>query len=82
MDEETFDQDQQKYLISISTSRRPMLTSASWIMNPLLPISDLVITGNNEPIITVIIGNNDTVIIRNNDVITAVIIGNNRNNNT
>ena len=51
-------------------------------MNPLLPISDLVITGNNEPIITVIIGNNDAVIIRNNDVITAVIIGNNEINNT
>ena len=42
-------------------------------MNPLLPIIDLVMIGNNEPNITVIIGNND--------VITEVIIGNNRSNN-
>ena len=32
-------------------------------MNPLLPIIDLVIIGNNGFIITVIIGNNGTVII-------------------
>ena len=50
-------------------------------MNPLLPIIDLVIIGNNEPINTVIIGNNGTVIIGNNDVITEVIIGNNRSSN-
>ena len=52
-------------------------------MNPLLPIIDLVIIGNNdsEPNITVIIGDNGAVIIGNNDVITEVIIGNNRSNN-
>ena len=43
-------------------------------MNLLLPIIALVIIGNNEPIITVIIGKNGTVIIRNN--------GENRYNNT
>ena len=47
-------------------------------MNPLLPIIDLVIIGNNEPIITVMIGNSGTVIIGNKDVITEVIIGNNK----
>ena len=36
---------------------------------------DLVTIGNNEPIITVIIGNNGTVAIGNNDVITEVISG-------
>ena len=50
-------------------------------MYPLLPIIDLVIIGNNEFIITVIIGNNGIVIIGNNDVITDVIIGNNECNN-
>ena len=50
-------------------------------MNPLLPIIDLVIIGNNEPIITVIIGNNGIVIMSNNDVIIDVIIGNNESNN-
>ena len=50
-------------------------------MNPLLPIIDLVIIFNNEPIITVIIGNNGTAIIGNNDIITELIIGNNRSNN-
>ena len=50
-------------------------------MNPLLPIIDLVIIGNNGFIITVIKGNNETVIISNNDVITEVIIGNDRSNN-
>ena len=34
----------------------------------------LVIIGNYEPIITVIMGNNGTVIIGNNEVITEVII--------
>ena len=51
-------------------------------MRPLLPISDLVITGNNGSIITVIIGNNGTVITSNNDVITSVIMSNNWSNNT
>ena len=46
-------------------------------MDQLLPIIDLVIMGNNGPIITVIIGNNDLVIIGNNDVITDVIMSNN-----
>ena len=50
-------------------------------MNSLLPIIDLVIIGNNEFIIMVIIGNNGLVIIGNNDVITDVIIGNNEHNN-
>ena len=50
-------------------------------MDPLLPIIDQVRIGNNEPIITVIIGNNETVIIGNNDVITEVKIRNNRSNN-
>ena len=50
-------------------------------MNSLLPIIDLVMIGNNEFIITVIIGNNGMVIIGNNDVITDVIIGNNECNN-
>ena len=45
-------------------------------MNPLLPIIDLVNISNNEPIITLIIGNNGTVIIGNSDVITEVIKGN------
>ena len=45
--------------------------------DPLLPIIDLVIMGNNRSIITVIIGNNDLVIIDNNDVITYVIMSNN-----
>ena len=39
---------------------------------PKLPRS---IIGSNEPIITLIIGNNETVIKCNNDVITEVIIG-------
>ena len=46
---------------------------------PILPIIDLVMIGNNETIFTVIIGNNETVnwsvIISNNDAITEVIIG-------
>ena len=50
-------------------------------MNPLLPLIDLVIIGNNEPIFTVIIGNYGTLIIGNNDVITDVIIGKNRRKN-
>ena len=50
-------------------------------MRPLLPISDLVITGNNGSIITVIIGNNSSVIISNNDVIIKVIMSFNRNHN-
>ena len=50
-------------------------------MNPLFPIIDLVIIGNNEPIITAIIDNDGTIIIGNNDVITEAIIGNNRSNN-
>ena len=47
-------------------------------MDPLLPIIDLLIMGNNGPIITIIICNNDLVIISYNDVITDVIISNNR----
>ena len=47
------------------------------MMNSLLPIIDLVIIGNDEFIIAVIIGNTGIVIIGNNDVITDVIIGNN-----
>ena len=50
-------------------------------MNSLLPIFDLVIIGNNEFIITVIIANNGIVIIGNNDLLTDVIIGNNECNN-
>ena len=50
-------------------------------MNSLIPIIDLVIIGNNEFIITVIIGNNGMVMIGNNDVITELIIGNNKCNN-
>ena len=46
-------------------------------MNPLLPIIDLVIMGNNDSIITVIIGNNELVIICNNDAITYVMMSNN-----
>ena len=46
-------------------------------MNSLLPIIDQVIIGNNEFIITVIIGNNGVVIIGNNDVNSC----NNRCNN-
>ena len=46
-------------------------------MNSLLPIIDLVIIGDNEFIITVIIGNNGKVIGGNNNVITYAIIGNN-----
>ena len=48
----------------------------------LLPIIDLVMIGNNEFIITVIIGNNLNCIVKlgNNDVITDVIIGNNECN--
>ena len=46
-------------------------------MDPLLPIIDLVIMGNNRSIVTAIIGNNDLVIIDNNDVITDVIMSNN-----
>ena len=59
-----------KRTVSVRDSVIPkLLWSIIVIMNPLLPIADLVIIGNNEPIITVIIGNNGTVIIRNNDVI-------------
>lgn len=36
--------------------------------NPLLPIKDLVIIDNYEPIITVKIGDNRTVIIGNNEL--------------
>ena len=50
-------------------------------MNSLIPITDLVIIGNDEFIITVIICNNGIVIIGNNDVITDKIIGNNECNN-
>ena len=50
-------------------------------MGSSLPIIDLVIKGNDAPIITVIIGNNGIVILGNNDVITDVIIGNNERNN-
>ena len=35
-------------------------------MNPLLPIIDLVLMGNNDSIITIIIGNNNLVIVQNN----------------
>ena len=42
-------------------------------MNLLFSIIDLAIIGNDEPIITVIIGNNGTVIKGNNDVITEVV---------
>ena len=42
---------------------------------------DLVIIGNNESIITVIIGNNGTVIIGNDDAITEIIICNKKSNN-
>ena len=51
-------------------------------MNPLLPIIDLVIMGNNGSIITVIIGIINCiitdVIIRNNEAIITVIIFINR----
>ena len=50
-------------------------------MNSLIPIIDLVIIGNNEFVITLLIGNNDIVILGNNDVITDVIIGNDECNN-
>ena len=43
-------------------------------MNPLLPILDLVITGNNDSIITK--GNNGLVIRGNNDIIIYVIKSN------
>ena len=46
-------------------------------MDPLFPILDLVIMGNNRSIITIVIGNNDLVIICDNDVITDVIMSNN-----
>ena len=46
-------------------------------MNSLLPIIDLVIIGNNEFIITVIIGKNGIVIIGNNELIITVIMRNN-----
>ena len=39
------------------------------------------IIGNNDPIITELMGNNETVIIGNIDVITKVIIRNNNRNN-
>ena len=45
---------------------------------PKLPRS---IIGNNEPIITIIIGNNGTIVIGYNNVITEAIIGNDRSNN-
>ena len=45
-------------------------------MSPFLPIIDLVIIGNNDPIIRVMKGNNGKFIIGNNDVITGVLIGN------
>ena len=38
-------------------------------MDPLLPIIDLVIMGNNDSIITVMMSNSELVIISNNDVI-------------
>ncbi len=38
-------------------------------MNPSLPFTELVIIGNNEPVITGIIGNNGSVMICNNNVI-------------
>ncbi len=41
-------------------------------MNPLLSIIDLVITGNNGSILTVMIGNNGSVIICNKNVIIFV----------
>ena len=41
-------------------------------MNPLLPIIDLVIMGNNDSIIIVIIGNNNLVIISHYDVHTHI----------
>ena len=47
-------------------------------MNLSLPIIDLVTIGNNETIVTVIIGNNGTVIIGNHHVMTKVIIFNDR----
>ena len=43
-------------------------------MNPLLPILDLVIMGNNDSIITK--GNNGLVIRGNNDIIIYVIKSN------
>ena len=42
-------------------------------MDPLLPLIDLEIMGNNRSIITIIIVNNDLVIRGNNDVVTDVI---------
>ena len=45
-------------------------------MDPLLPIIDLVIMGNNGSVITLIIGDNDSVIIGNDDVISDVIMSN------
>ena len=49
----------------------PSCPGQQWaIMNPILPIIDLVIICNNEPIITVIIVNNGNAIIGNNDVMT------------
>jgi hypothetical protein len=42
-------------------------------MDPILPIIDLVIKGNNGSIITAIIGNNyDPATIRNNNVIIEI----------
>ena len=46
-------------------------------MNPFLPITDLVMTVDNDSIITIIIGNNELAIIGKNDVITNAIMGNN-----
>ena len=46
-------------------------------MNPFLPITDLVMTIDNDSIITIIIGNNELGIIDNNDVITYAIMSNN-----
>jgi hypothetical protein len=68
---------------NVPISLKSLLASPSYpsqqyvIINPLLPIIDLVITGKNGFIIIVIIGNNVSVIIRKNDVITDVKICNN-----
>lgn len=50
-------------------------------MNSLLPIIDLVITGNNDSNITVTIGNNGTAITNNIDAINDVKTHNNNISN-
>ena len=47
------------------------------MMNPLLPIIDLVKTGNNDSIITIITGKYELIMIGNNDIVTYVIMSKN-----